>query len=338
MSLRGRLERGLNRIWYDSESPPLALRAVEFAYGSIVRRRSLRPASRPPVPVIVVGNLSVGGSGKTPTVRALVDALREDYRLAVISRGYGASTRQFPRLVDASMAVEESGDEALLLARETGVPVWIDPHRRRALEQAVEASGAEVVISDDGLQHVKLPRSYEVCLFDGERGCGNGHLLPAGPLRQPLNRLESVDQILIKGPGMEWPCADHFALEPVAIRPFDVWTEAEGSSRIEGESLESWQGRAVRAVCGIAHPGQFQRALEALGMRVELHAFADHHRFVEADLAAIEAPIITTAKDAVKLGLWARGQGVHVLDVRANLPEHVIERVQQHIEEFHGKD
>ena len=185
---------------------------------------------------------------------------------------------------------------------------------------------------------MKLPRSYEICLFDGERGFGNGHLLPAGPLRQPLTRLDSVDQVLIKGPGMDWPGADRFALEPVSILPFERWSDAKRQGRCSTESLETWKERAVRAVCGIAHPAQFQRALEALGMRVELHAFADHHRFVEADLAAIEAPILTTAKDAIKLGPWARGLGIHVLDVRASLPEHVIERVQRHIEEFHEKD
>jgi len=338
MSLRSRLEHGLHRIWYDTEAPPWSLRPLESVYASIIRRRTVRPAFRPPVPVVVVGNLSVGGSGKTPIVRALVDALRADYRVAVISRGYGASSGRFPRLVSTGTPVADSGDEALLLARETGVPVWIDPDRRRALEHAVRNSGAELVISDDGLQHANLPRSYEICLFDGARGCGNGHLLPAGPLRQPLSRLDSVDQVLIKGPGMEWPGADRFALEPLAIHSFEAWADLDRPARPAPTPLEAWRGRAVRAVCGIAHPDQFQRALEALGMRVEIRAFADHHRFVEAELATIEAPILTTAKDAIRLGPWARDLGVHVLDVRARLPEHVVERIQRHIEDFHATD
>ncbi len=325
MSLRARLEGHLNSVWYATESPPLLYRGLERLHRGLAESRFHRPLDKPPVPLIVVGNLCAGGSGKTPTVMALVEALKDAHRVAVISRGYGGRSSGYPLLVEADSPVEESGDEALLIARATGMPVWVDPDRARAMSMAVEQSSAEVVISDDGLQHPGLPRSYEICLFDGARGIGNGHLIPAGPLRQPMSRLAEVDQVLIKGDGMDWPGASRFRLMPLGFRGRDGYLDT---------NLEAWRGRAVTAICGLANPLQFRATLNALGIDATLQAFPDHHRYRAADLAGAGPVLVTTAKDAIKFGAWAERFDLHVLEVRAELPDGLLDQLRQHIKGF----
>ncbi|MEN1727759.1 MAG: tetraacyldisaccharide 4'-kinase [Pseudomonadota bacterium] len=325
MSLRSRLERHLNSVWYSSQQPPLLYRGLEQLHRGLAANRFSRPSEKPPVPLIVVGNLNAGGSGKTPAVMALVDALKSRYRVAVISRGYGGQAGAYPLLVGRESNVFESGDEALLIARATKVPVWVDPDRHRAMTTAIEKSGAEVIVSDDGLQHRKLPRSHEICLVDGSRGFGNGHLIPAGPLRQPLSRLDSVDQFLIKSEGLDWPGARRFELEVIGIR------SPEG---VLDESLAAWEGRSIDALCALANPKQFEASLHSLGIRVRLHAFPDHHCYTKSDLDGLAPPVLTTAKDAVKLDRWRAALDLHVLEVRARLPQETISAVLQHIEEF----
>ncbi|AKS42189.1 tetraacyldisaccharide 4'-kinase [Wenzhouxiangella marina] len=325
MSWRARLERHANRLWYETQTPGLAYRALERLYRRFAKQRFHRPSGRPPVPVIVVGNLCVGGAGKTPTVIALARRLAARYRVAIISRGYGGHSDNYPLAVGPETAIAEAGDEALLIAREAGVPVWVDPERSRALQAAIEDSAAEVVISDDGLQHQALARSFEICLFDGHRGLGNGHLLPAGPLRQPRSRLASVDLLLVKGAGFSLPGAEHFELEAIGFRDLD------GSLT---EPLEAWRGREVDAVCGIANPEGFADTLERLGLKVRLHAFPDHHRFLARDFAGLDRPVITTAKDAVRIEAGMLGLPLRVLEVLAALPESVYQRIESHIEEF----
>lgn len=327
MNWRSSLEQHFNRVWYRPEPPPpLFYRALARVHQGLRRDRDARPEARPPVPVIVVGNLCVGGAGKTPVVIALARHLRESgHRVAVVSRGVGSQHHDEPVLARADSDPRHCGDEPVLIARSAEVPVWVCRQRAKALDAAINQSGAEVVIADDGLQHRALARSFEICLFDGQRGLGNGRLLPAGPLRQPLGRLESVDMMLVKGGEFELPQSVRFQLRASGIRPL-----AGGSS----EPLESWGGREVDAVCGIANPDGFMATLTALGLRPRARVFPDHHTFQRRDFEGLAGPVVVTAKDAVKLDLLELEQSVFVLEVEADLPSTVLSQVDQHIEEF----
>lgn len=326
--LRRRLEQYFNRIWYHGAKPPLLCRFLARVNGRLQRRRFQRPMAKPPVPVIVAGNLTVGGGGKTPLVIALARHLWASGRqVAVISRGYGGAANASPRRVQRSDRPDLVGDEPLLIAEQTDVPVWIG-RRRADVLQAALAAGADVVISDDGLQHTALARSFEICLIDGARGLGNGALLPAGPLRQPASRLEQVDLVLIKGEGQAPVPAIRVDLAPERLTTL----ESEDSL-----SLADWRGRRVNAVCGIANPDGFFQTLEALGMMVQPHAFPDHYRFKAADLESLEGPVIVTAKDAVKLSELGIERPVHVLHISMNLPAALVAAVDQHLSEWSSR-
>ncbi len=323
--VRGLIERRLNALWYGSGDPPLLLRGMSRLYRLALGRRWHRPAARPPIPVIVVGNLTAGGTGKTPVVIALARHLAGlGQPVAVISRGYGAAAARVVIRVDADSDPARSGDEPVLIARRAQVPVYVARRRDAALARAV-AEGARIVISDDGLQHARLARSLELCVVDGQRGLGNGWLLPAGPLRQPVERLEAVDQVLIKGAGWTRPGGLQFELVPEALQRLDG-----GRSR----PPEALSGQAVDALCAIANPRAFAATLEQLGMQTRLHAFPDHHAFRVDDLRGLAGPIVTTAKDAVKLERLSTGQAIDVLHVGARLPDPVIGQVERHVREF----
>ncbi|MEE4639323.1 MAG: tetraacyldisaccharide 4'-kinase [Wenzhouxiangella sp.] len=325
------LERYANRLWYETECPAWPWRALAGLHRVVLGGRWQRPAGRPPVPVLVVGNLAVGGSGKTPSVIALARHLhRMGLRTGIISRGYGRSGSsqgdRRPLRVNPDSDPDQCGDEPVFIAQATGLPVWVCRDRRAALESAV-IEGAEVVVSDDGLQHRRLARSFEIVLIDGQRRFGNGRLLPAGPLRQPVARLEQADAVLFRAAGDSNPDQEQcFDLVPEALVRLD------DGARLAPRALA---GQAVSAVCGIAHPAQFVRTLEALGQQPTLFAFPDHHRFVPADLRALGTPIVTTAKDAVKLRRLGRLPGsVYVLEVSATLPDSLLQAVTDHVQQF----
>jgi tetraacyldisaccharide 4'-kinase len=326
--LREPLERYLQSIWYHGSPPPRWLGWLEKRY-----RRSLgscwhRPLEPPPRPVVVVGNLTAGGAGKTPVVIALARHLRASgRRVGVISRGYGGREPATAEPVSPTDSPDQSGDEPVLIAARSGASVWVCRHRDRALRAALEA-GCDVVVSDDGLQHAALARSLEICVIDGQRGLGNERLLPAGPLRQPLERLDEVDLILVKGSGFRRRGAQVFELQPVGL------THLDGTP---AEALSDWSGRTVDAVCGVAHPGHFVATLEALGINCRLRAFPDHHCYSASDIEALQGPVITTEKDAVKLVRLRVERTLRVLRVEADLPGPVCEQVDQHLKNFSGK-
>lgn len=248
-----------------------------------------------PVPVVVVGNISVGGTGKTPFVIWLsLELRRQGFKPGIVTRGYRADAGH-ARLVSATGSAEEAGDEALLLARHGGAPVAAG-HDRAAAAQLLLASGIDVILSDDGLQHYQLPRIHEIVLVDGARGLGNGWLLPAGPLRESEHRLDSVQQVVVKetpGGAFTWPDAARMRLTAdtaVSLR--------EDGTRVP---LASFSGRKVHAVAGIGDPRQFFATLEAAGLKVDGRPLPDHARFETADLAFDDtAPVFMTEKDAVK--------------------------------------
>ena len=319
----------LNRVWYQPRLHPslVPLLPLSALVCTIARRRyrrftqSLPPA---PLPVIVVGNISVGGTGKTPLVRALVERLQaQGYRPAIISRGYGSKSRSSPLQVTAHSTASECGDEPLLLARLTGVPVVVDQDRQRALQMLYEQRQCDVVVSDDGLQHYRLPRTLELAVVDGLRGLGNGYCLPAGPLRESAQRLHKVDYVVCNGAGNNsaHPGAatgQEIDNIPMQIEPVRFVSVADHAT--SRPLTWNWQ-QSVHAVAGIGHPERFFTTLEALGLSVIRHAFADHHAFVADDLSFSDRhAIIMTAKDATKCSGFA-GKNWWYLDVDATLPE-----------------
>ncbi len=326
--MKGRLERYLTGLWYSQRPVPMWLRALVPVYRAAAASR-WRPSSEcPPCPVIVVGNITVGGSGKTPVVAALARLLaRAGHAPAVISRGYGGRGSDAPRAVTPSSDPRDVGDEPVLLARRAGCAVWVCRDRRAALA-AARSGGADVVLSDDGLQHPRLPRSYEICVVDGLRGLGNGCLLPAGPLRQPADRLDSVDQVLVKqagpdGAGRE-TVGTPFAVAPG--RPYRLCDE-DSATAFPAES-------EFDAVCAIGNPDSFFSLLEALGYRFRPRAFPDHHDFAEEDFSEMDGPLIVTEKDAVKLERLDGLPETWVLPIEAGLPDDVSGAVLAHVREF----
>ena len=330
--VRSRIARRLNALWYSDQTPPALLRTAAGVYEYWVRVRLERPAARPPCPVIVVGNLVAGGSGKTPVVAALAEALDEaGFAVAIISRGYGGAHRGAPLRVGPGSASAQVGDEALELRRHTGRPVWVCRRRDAALEAALN-DGAEVVVSDDGLQHTNLARSFEICVVDGRRGFGNGYCLPAGPLRQPLARLKSVDLVLVKrfgdcsdkrsgnrsAPGLE---GTEFRLDSTRLRAL---TDSIAPPDPPGE---------IDALAGIADPEPFFATLTERGYRLRRHALADHQPITAEMLGALPGPVVMTEKDSMRLPPVTRCD-LFVLPVHARLPPSVLQRVIGHVREF----
>ena len=297
----------LERRWYAAELAPLALRPLAALYGLIADRIAISKKAqgvRLPVPVVVVGNISVGGTGKTPVTIWLIEQARAlGFRPGVISRGYGGRAASYPLRVTASTDPAECGDEPALIARRTGAPVAVAPDRVAAGRLLIEQDDVDLLIADDGLQHYRLMRDLEFCVIDGARGLGNGARLPAGPLREPASRLTSVDAVIVNGPLAAAPPAHgqpQLAMRLGVERALSLQTG-------EAMPLSSFKGQQVRAIAGIGNPQRFFAALEAHGLVVIPQPFPDHHRYTRADLAfGDDAPVLMTEKDAVKCAAFAR--------------------------------
>ena len=295
------LHAWLQRVWYTEAPSGFLLRPFSWVYEAVVRVRYalyrrgwLRTIALGP-PVVVVGNLSAGGTGKTPLTLWLATQLRSmGLRPGIVLRGYGGSARS-ARLVSADSSVEEVGDEALLLARRSRCPVAIGADRVAAGRQLLSRN-VEVVIADDGLQHLRLGRAVEIVVIDGERRFGNRRLLPAGPLREPLTRLADVDQLVVNGERVE-PAELAMDLEA------DIALAVVGGSR---RALEHFAPGPVHALAAIGNPRRFFRMLENHGLRVIPHALPDHHRLTREDLEFGDSlPVLMTEKDAVKCERFA---------------------------------
>jgi tetraacyldisaccharide 4'-kinase len=297
----------LHRIWYEGGSFHQALLPLSGIYWLLITlRRSLYRTGflgryRAAVPVIIVGNITAGGTGKTPVTIWLVKELRErGFHPGVVSRGYGGSKSGSSMRVDTASDPDVVGDEPVLLARRAGCPVVVDADRSRAVQMLVD-DGVDVIIADDGLQHYRLERSYEICVIDGARGLGNRLLLPAGPLRETIGRLSEVDQILINGK-TTGDAGETTAVEQNAIE-FEL--VAHEVSRLNGSltrPIEGFAGTTVHAVAAIGNPARFFDMLRAHGMQVIEHAFQDHARLSDSQLRfGDDFEVLMTEKDAVKL-------------------------------------
>lgn len=290
----------LQASWYGTRGAPIWTYPLAWLYGALTAlRRALYRigwlrSTRLAVPVVVVGNLTAGGTGKTPLTLALVEALAaRGWRPGVVSRGYGGTQRE-PDLLGEQPDPARFGDEPCLI-RASGVPVAVGRDRPAAAALLLQA-GCDVVIADDGLQHYALARDVEICVIDGTRRFGNGRLLPAGPLREPLSRLRQVDFRVCNGAAGEGEYAMRLAGD-VAV------ALVAGATR----PLAGFAGEPVYAVAAIGHPDRFFDSLRTHGLEVRGHAFADHHAFVPEDLVfAGHAPLLMTDKDAIKCRRFAR--------------------------------
>lgn len=292
------------RHWYSINPLALALWPLGLIYCAIVilRRWAYRfrllSSRQVEVPVIVVGNLTAGGTGKTPLVIHLVECLREaGYRPGIVSRGYGGNAKDWPRHVDPGSDPREVGDEPVLLAGRCACPVVVAPDRVAAARALLDANACDVILADDGLQHYRLARDIEIAVIDGNRRLGNGFWLPAGPLREPAGRLAEVDFVVGNGKAEE---GEHLMMltgeRAVNLADADITC-----------ALSGFCGGLVHAVAGIGDPARFFAYLRERGIRLLEHPFPDHHPFAAADLAfGDELPVLMTEKDAVKCRSLAR--------------------------------
>jgi tetraacyldisaccharide 4'-kinase len=306
----------LLKAWYDGHPLLWLLWPLSWLYGLVTATRrflyrtGLLTSKRFPVPIIVVGNITVGGTGKTPLTLALIDYLRaQGYRPGVVSRGYGGRTH-YPCLLNERSTAAMVGDEPLALFQRTGVPVVVDPVRVRAVDYLLQQDHCDVVLCDDGLQHYALHRDIEIAVVDGARGLGNKRLLPSGPLRERPSRLQSVDFVVVNGDAA--PSVHGF---PMRLQP-----QAWRSLLAQADSAPN-TGSRIHAVAGIGNPQRFFSQLQAEGYDVVPHAFADHHAYTPDDLCFTEPlPVVMTEKDAVKCMEFAAAHWWYV-PVQAELPQ-----------------
>jgi tetraacyldisaccharide 4'-kinase len=297
----------LQRVWYDNGRLGWLLLPLSWLYAVLVglRRflydRGILRSHRAAAPVVVVGNITAGGTGKTPVVLWLVENLRtRGLRPGIVSRGYGGTHSGSSMRVEADSNAAVVGDEPVLLAQRGRCPVVVDPDRVRAAGMLVD-DGVNVIVADDGLQHYRLARDYEICVIDGRRGLGNGRLLPAGPLRESVHRLDDVEQVLVNG-ALRAGERDQTTAEQNAIS-FDL--VADEVARLNGSltrPIERFAGTTVHGVAAIGNPQRFFDLLRAHEIQVIEHRFPDHAAIDPRDLEfGDDFEVFMTEKDAVKL-------------------------------------
>ena len=317
--------RAITDGWYDARGLTVLLRPLSWLYRGAVALRyagyrtgALR-RHRIAVPVIIVGNITVGGTGKTPLVIWLVELLRgEGYRPGVVSRGYRGRATRWPQQVRPDSDPAMVGDEPVVIARRARCPVAVGPDRVAAAEALLRYNDVDVVVSDDGLQHYALERDIEIVVIDGVRRFGNRYCLPAGPLREPVSRLERADFLVVNG--------------GTALRgEFPLTMQAGELRNVRRDGVahapESFPSRHVHAMAGVGHPERFFRQLRQLGFTLVEHPFPDHHAYTASDLAFGDGlPIVMTEKDAVKCRRFC-GEDCWYLTIAASPHERLAARV-----------
>lgn len=283
----------IDKVWYAKH--PLAWilfpLSVIYALFSYIRRWYLEFFCQKdfPVPIIVVGNISVGGVGKTPLVIELAKKIRaKGLKVGIVSRGYKAKIEQFPYQVQQNDSAEWVGDEPLLIAQKTNCPVIIAPKRNQAVAYLLKHHQVQIILSDDGLQHYRMGRTIEIAVVDGLRGLGNGCYLPAGPLRESPARLDEVDYVVVNEG--RWPNAFSMSLIPGNLIHMASNTEVQACEFKE----------KIAAVAAIGNPQRFYSTLTQLGLEFESHSYPDHYSLGPQDLEFSESLIVMTEKDAVK--------------------------------------
>lgn len=324
--------KAIEKSWYGSR-PLWPLLPLSWLFRGVVAfrrwayRNGLKKRVRLPVPVIIVGNISVGGTGKTPLVIWLIERLKQaGYRPGIVTRGYAGQAKTWPQAVTATSDPAQVGDEPVLLAQRCHCPIVAGPDRVLDAQQLL-AQGCNVIVSDDGLQHYRLQRDIEIVVIDGERRLGNGHCLPAGPLREPPVRLQDVDFVITNG----------------AARSGEVlMTLIQGQAHaLQGRgidrNLQDFAKEQVHAVAGIGHPGRFFTQLRQRGLQLIEHPFPDHHPYQAADLQFNDdLPVLMTEKDAVKYRPYATHVHWYV-PVVAQLPAEFEQRLLTKLRNAHGQ-
>lgn len=314
-------------LWYKKTLSPLLLPFLPLAwlFGLIVAIRRFLYSNNfikkntLPVPVVVVGNIVVGGTGKTPFVIWLAHFLRASgYKPGIVSRGYGGEKHFTPHRVLNTDSASQVGDEPLLLARRSACPVVISIDRSKAAASLLQQSDCNIIICDDGLQHYRLDRQIEIALIDGKKRFGNKHLLPVGPLREPISRLNTVDiKIVTDG-------NDAHELN-MLLEPDEIIALKNQQKLSLAVFLE--QHKKIHAVAGIGHPQRFFSLLKKLGFILIEHAYPDHYRYQASDLCfADKLPIVMTEKDAVKCEEFA-DERYWYLPITANIGKAVEEKL-----------
>jgi len=288
----------IEQAWYKKPSFILLLTPFSALFGLISALRRLlyslgiKSSTRGKTPVIVVGNISVGGSGKTPVVIWLAQYLQnKGHKVGVVSRGYGGKAPHYPYLVNSNSSALESGDEPLLIYQRLNIPVVVSPNRVQAIKLLEEQGNIDFILSDDGLQHYAMARDIELVVIDGQRRFGNGWLMPVGPLREPISRLKSADILICNG-GLAALNEVQMQLEPGLL--VNIKT---------GEKRALQKNESVVALAGIGSPARFFATLSHMGANiVSQHAFKDHQAFTQSDFDGLlgSHPLIMTEKDAVK--------------------------------------
>jgi len=297
------LQGAVSAVWYGKHPLSLLLAPLSWVYCAFIRLRRLAYAGglarvhRLGIPVVVVGNITVGGTGKTPLVIWVACYLRaQGLNPGIVTRGYGGRARHWPQQVRADSDPDAVGDEAVLLARRSACPVAAGRRRVDAAHSLIQYAGCDVIVSDDGLQHLALGRDLEIGVLDGARRFGNGRCLPAGPLREPSSRLGEVDMVVAYGRGGR----GEFSMEYVSLGLRRLLDDRPRAPNIFAD-------KPVHVVAGIGDPRRFFAQLRSLGLQVLEHPFDDHHRYEPGDLEFGDGhPVLMTEKDAVKCRRFAQ--------------------------------
>lgn len=323
-------EDKIRRIWYGSEEPSLILRALSKVFSkSVALRRKLYQLGllrthKLSVPVIVIGNITAGGSGKTPMVIWLVNYLKEKgFKPGIISRGYGGKRKVEPMFVTAHANAQASGDEPLLMAQHTGVPVMVGKSRVTAAQALIKQYKVNIIIADDGMQHYAMHRDAEIVMLDATWKTGNQQFIPAGPLREPLSRLKQVDLTIYKGiiEGKH-----HFRYQIDCIYRLNKASETQ--------NIESFRGKKIHAIAAIANPDSFFQLLAENGLAVVKHPLPDHRHIQESDLIKHTEPddiLMITEKDAVKCTDLKR-ENIWVVRLKIGLHKETVQVIDQVIQ------
>jgi len=317
------LTRFFNNVWYGNSWQCILFLPVSWLFSQLVKLRQVaykngwKQSQSFSIPIIVVGNISVGGSGKTPLVIWVVELLKNaGYQPAIISRGYKGKAGNWPQQVRVDSDPVIVGDEAVLLARRCKCPIAVGPDRCAAIEALLEHTDCDVIVSDDGLQHYAMQRDIEIAVVDGIRRYGNHRLLPAGPLREPVSRLENVDFVVSNGIAGR---GEYAMLVKGQVARNLI------SDKVQG--LERFSGQRVHAICGIGNPDRFFTSLRKFEIDLIEHAYSDHHSYDEKDVCFDDdLPVLMTEKDAVKCQRFQCQQHWFV-PVQAELNKHFAPRL-----------
>lgn len=288
----------INRLWYGKHFLSYVLLPLSWLYAlyMIIRKLAyasgMLPVQRVPALVIVVGNVTVGGTGKTPLIIWLADfLLNNGYQPGIISRGYGGAVKKWPQQVRADSNPAFVGDEPVLIAQHVDCPVVVSPDRYVAARELLEHTDCDVLLCDDGLQHLSLHRDIEIAVIDAEKRFGNGHCLPAGPLREPVRRLDSVDMIVSNGGTGK----NQYEMEYLPLKLCSLQDKQRACQ------LDEFSGQVIHAVAGIGNPEKFFSSLRNKNLKIIQHIFPDHHLYKPDDLMFNDGlPVVMTEKDAVK--------------------------------------